>query len=667
MMRSRHDDRPDPDKQPPNGATSLISEARYLIVYRLVMPASAFALLVLIGLMSDRMLGEYALVTTYYYVMQTLPLLGLTPLVMRQVARHPELAGNYFVTIGLLAVAACAVLNACIAGLPQAFGYSAGVAEAIVVVGYSIFGGILAFLAETLLITLHQTRRVAWVSTIENLARLAISAVVLHKGGSVADLIWVVMALRLAVLAAHLRPLAAATGSWHIGVPQVDLLRKTFPLIPSFLASTLLGLVISRCDFLVLSLYEPSEQIGYYAVAFRLLEISLLGGTAIGMAAFPRLARLYASAPERFGATVMAMLRVAVVPAIALAIIGCAAADAYVALLFVKQYPNPVWLARLFMLVFAAALIDQLLASALNSADRQNLDLRALAAGGGAYVILLLVLVPRMHLFGAWVALAFAITIQLALRCLLLRREFGVALPDRRELAIISMILAVALGGATLAPHAPLLNLALGFVLAILAVAVLFATGIPRLAECLMLWHNASRASMYPVRPDTGELMHLIACDIARSRKPGGEFSRRGEAAVFLYRISHHAWRHNRRLLARMFWQLNLMLYKLDIPPHIDAGPGLVVPHPAGVILAGRIGANVSIGAGVGIGFRGRLDAGAGRGVPVIGDDVVLGDGSGVLGGHFVPPGTRLPAGLVVYNRQTSLSIPAAAPRNGHD
>jgi serine O-acetyltransferase len=644
---------------------SLISEARYLMVFRLVMPAAAFALLVLIGQTSGHLLGEYALVTTYYYVLQTLPLLGLTPLVMREVARRPELAGDYFATIGLLAVSVCVIINAFVMQVPAAFGYSAAVGEAIIVVGCSIFGGILAFLAETLLITLHQARRVALVSTLENIARLAISAVVLHRGGSVADLIWVVLALRLLVLAIHLPALAAASGRWYIALPRAALLRQTVPLIPSFLASTVLTLIISRCDFFVLSAFEPVVEIGYYAVAFRLFEISLLGGSAISMALFPRLARLNATAPQRFGATVMAMLRVALVPAIVLAILGCAAADAYVALLFSRQYPNPVWLARLFMLVFAAAAIDQLLATALNAANRQNLDLRALSAGGAVYVALLLILVPPLHLFGAWVALIAATAIQLAIRCLLLRREFGVNLPSRRELGVVALIIAAALTTAAAAPHAPFLNLMVGVLASLLAALFLFAAGIPRLGECLQYWHDAGRPSQYAENPDAGELMHLVACDIVRSHQCGG--TRAGVAAVFLYRLSHHAWRNDRRLVARLFWQLNLLLNKLDVPPHIAAGPGLVVARPAGVILAGRIGANVTIGARVGIGFRGRQDVGAGPGIPLIGDGAVLEDDSGLLGGQYLPAGTRLPAGLNVFNRHTRELVPAPTGSSRHD
>ena len=66
-----------------------LSHTRYVLVNRLATPLGAFVVLVLIGRHSDDLLGEYALVMTFYYVMQMLPLLGLTPYLAREVARRP--------------------------------------------------------------------------------------------------------------------------------------------------------------------------------------------------------------------------------------------------------------------------------------------------------------------------------------------------------------------------------------------------------------------------------------------------------------------------------------------------------------------------------------------------------------------------------------------------
>lgn len=111
---------------------------------------------------------------------------------------------------------------------------------------------------------------------------------------------------------------------------------------------------------------------------------------------------------------------------------------------------------------------------------------------------------------------------------------------------------------------------------------------------------------------------------------------------VLLHRLSFYFHSRGNRLLARTFWQLNLFLTACDIAPVSDIGPGLVVHFPLAVGLIGTVGKNTTIEghAGIGGGTRRHADIGAGPGLPVIGDDVVLGWGALVMGpirvGHRV-------------------------------
>jgi len=100
---------------------------------------------------------------------------------------------------------------------------------------------------------------------------------------------------------------------------------------------------------------------------------------------------------------------------------------------------------------------------------------------------------------------------------------------------------------------------------------------------------------------------------------------------VLLHRLSALAWRRGHRKTGRLFMQLNSLATGADIHPAADLGPGLLVPSPCGVTLSCKAGANLTVMALAGVGGNlGGPDIGAGPGLPVLGDGVVIGPFSGL-------------------------------------
>ena len=145
-----------------------INHTRYVLINRLAAPVCAFALLVVIGRHSDSLLGSYALVMTFYFIMQMLPLLGLTTFVMREVARAPELAGAYFNNVGFMSLIGCVAVDVLAYAYFQFFEYPEEVKQATAIAGLLIFPGIMLFLAEIILMSLHHTKPIAMIALVEN-------------------------------------------------------------------------------------------------------------------------------------------------------------------------------------------------------------------------------------------------------------------------------------------------------------------------------------------------------------------------------------------------------------------------------------------------------------------------------------------------------------------
>jgi serine acetyltransferase len=134
--------------------------------------------------------------------------------------------------------------------------------------------------------------------------------------------------------------------------------------------------------------------------------------------------------------------------------------------------------------------------------------------------------------------------------------------------------------------------------------------------------------------------------------------SHRGFVAALFYRLSHFAFARKHTYAARLLWQINLMMTKVDIPPESEIGPGLLLTRPIGVVIAGRVGRRATFGSWCGMGSVGKTDVGAGPGIPVVGDRVVFQDDSILLGGVHVPDDATFRTGLYVFAPSERLQEP---------
>jgi len=117
-------------------------------------------------------------------------------------------------------------------------------------------------------------------------------------------------------------------------------------------------------------------------------------------------------------------------------------------------------------------------------------------------------------------------------------------------------------------------------------------------------------------------------------------------------------------VLPKLLTYLNLVLFGLEVTPKCEIGSGIFFAHPVGsVIGAWRIGRNVTIFQGVGLGAL-HPDMGFNRELRCeIGDNVVLGAGCKVLGPYHIGDNVMVGANSVVLNsvgpNQTIFGIPA--------
>jgi len=133
---------------------------------------------------------------------------------------------------------------------------------------------------------------------------------------------------------------------------------------------------------------------------------------------------------------------------------------------------------------------------------------------------------------------------------------------------------------------------------------------------------------------------------------------------ALLQRLAHYSWRRGWTMAARLFTQANSLLTGADFHPQCDLGGGLLVVHPTGTTCSGNAGEDFSMFPLCGIGMlpRGK-DVGAGPGLPLLGDGVWMGAGSGVLGPVVVGSRTRIqPAAVATHDTTPGTLLAIASP-----
>lgn len=173
------------------------------------------------------------------------------------------------------------------------------------------------------------------------------------------------------------------------------------------------------------------------------------------------------------------------------------------------------------------------------------------------------------------------------------------------------------------------------------------------------------------------QLKELLYSDLARQYELEGRRDVRPNLFRFLARLLHFRYlpnvlcRTSRAamlagipLVPKLLTYMNLILFGLEVTPKCEIGPGIFFAHPVGCVIgAWKIGRNVTVFQGVGLGsllpdmeFKRELRC-------EIGDNVLLGAGCKVLGPWHIGDNASIGPNSVVLRsipaNESVLGIPA--------
>ncbi len=421
----------------------------HLLINRLSQPLFGFILMILIGYESSEMLGKYTTVSVFYVIFQTIPLLGLTPYIMRKAARDEKRTGEIIGSSLCLGYSVALLLFLAFFVYASRVSHDRETIEALKVAVYTIFPFLAAYVAEVIFVSREETRAISIVATVEGFFRLIVSILALQWGYSIIALFWVIFAGRVGAAIAYLfylRPVLVYGDKIRISLPLLtDMVKKS----PVFLLNSVLFLVVSRADFVILAKFNSAHEIGLYAVAYKILDFGLVFITTFISVIYPLLSKAYEVTEQGlcqnsdFLYLSVKTLKIVIATTFPICLLIFLLADPLVTLLFPKQHPKAVHLLQIMIFCLFFSGIRLHTSGILFSSLKQRTDLISLTISSVIYLLLLMVLVPRFGIYGAALACLLEAVIQMLIRIWYVRFALPVSLitTDRVYLLIVYIFL----------------------------------------------------------------------------------------------------------------------------------------------------------------------------------------------------------------------------------
>jgi len=398
----------------------ILKNSASILGARVILPLASFTLSIAVArLLGPEGLGHFAVIMSLYAIFSLLSGMGLDNLILRDVARQPEHAGEYFshaLVLGLLSSLACSLLMVAASHLLE---YPPEIRRHILWLTLIFLPGFVNIVAELLFIALHKAGHAFFLALFREGTMIALSILWLLHGSGLRGVIYALVLSRVAgaVLAVLI---FYRLGIRISGRLRPAFLRRLVALIPPFLFINLLSNILLELDIIILSRLIPAPEVGYYMVAKKLVRSSFLLIFSVVTAFFPDISQAFQRTDPRFGHLFQTLWRKILWGSIALAIFVFLVAEWAVLWTYGPAYAPAVSLMRTLAWILIPLSLSFLLSRFLIIGNQQNKDVAAL---GIAVLVLTTTGIAAALSLGAYgMVLANLLSISLLALC-----HFGLA------------------------------------------------------------------------------------------------------------------------------------------------------------------------------------------------------------------------------------------------
>jgi len=367
--------------------------------------------------------GVYSVVLSLFWLFQKIATMGLEPICIREIAKNHSRAGSLVANSTVIGIIFSVIMSGCMWGFTYIATYPGIVrVSAIVMSGTLVFTtGNLFF--QAMFIGLERTELGVSGIVAENLIRVGAGAALLVSGYSIFSVFIVFLcssALRLGINLYFTIKFVDGF-RWSYSKEESRFLFKTMPV---FAGSQIFNAFSGNITVIILSLLLGMDAVGYYSVAMQLVGFIRLALQSYKSAIQPVAARIYDKSVRelrKFTKKSLTYLFLFIIP---VCFGGVMLSDKIVLLLFSEEFLYSAYLLRYLIFLSCVYGVSMVLSVILIGSNNQKIDFWGIVLNMSVRIGVVIVLVPRIQVWGAVVAVLVSATAGAFYRYSYIRRHF---------------------------------------------------------------------------------------------------------------------------------------------------------------------------------------------------------------------------------------------------
>jgi len=375
-----------------------------MLAARLLVPFFSFGINIGVArLFGTEVLGKYVELVALMLVAQALAGGGLSLLLTREVAAHPNERASLLRSANWVGLATGLLASVFFLIYAQVM-LAAEMQWAAILLAASVLPSAWISAQEGLFMGLNQHSRVALIALFEGLVKLGLSVSVLLLGGGLVGLCASLSVGRLAGFLLGQRLAVRAGSSRSFALPGSGVRKFGRAAIPFTVLMTL-SILYFRQDVLVVGALRSEAETGFYGVAMMLYALTLMVPNSFMAAVYPKIAAAFASARDAHHDVTVLASKLLTTGGTALALGLIAVAPLVVHLFFGADYMESVSALVLLAAVVPVHCINAVLGQAMQAAHLQTEMTVVVAVAVVLNLSLNLWLVPKLGIQGAAVSM----------------------------------------------------------------------------------------------------------------------------------------------------------------------------------------------------------------------------------------------------------------------
>ena len=379
--------------------SSITKNTGSMLLATLFRMGTSFVLMLFVArVMGATGMGQFSLTISVFWTFQTIANMGLQPLIIREVAKHPSKAHIYLTNVSVLGFFVSIILGLIMIAFVTLARYDSEIIQSTYWMAGALVISTLIIIFQSIYIAFERAELVLFGMIAENLIRLGLGLLLLYNGFglvSVMSVFFFAPLLSLFVYFALMYRLIPLQG-WSF---DLDLFKWVVRQIPTFAGISFFNSLYGNLVIILLSKMQSIEAVGYFSAAMRLVSMVRLILQSYKAAIQPIAAKTFLESVAHLKAFTEDTFRHVLLIVLPVCFGALLVSDKLVILLFGEEFLISGSLLRLGIWSLLPYALTMVLASILIATNNQKIDLRINAQ---SLVVQLILSVTLIYFFSYW-------------------------------------------------------------------------------------------------------------------------------------------------------------------------------------------------------------------------------------------------------------------------